>query len=199
MAGWHWRPFGLAQGGLVRQCAADRGTPRPVSLPMHRPVLPPSPLRQARGYGGRVRPGLTGPKKTFGPAWEAEGRWITRRPAIPFPRGMPGLLEPGSGLLACDSSYSARPSRPDSSGQWLGLGLSSSLTAAGPRRLFTAFPFPVPYSVVLPTIHPTGRLSRFFSPPSAPDLRAAAIVDKFFGGGFGEIFGRFLGGHRPWR
>jgi len=66
----------------------------------------------------------------------------------------------GSGLLACDSSYSARPSRPDSSGQWLGLGLSSSLTAAGPRRLFTAFPFPVPYSVVLPTIHRFGGVSR---------------------------------------
>jgi hypothetical protein len=71
------------------------------------------------------------------------------------PRGTRALLESGRGLLACDSSYSARPSRlpggansghrrqPETYGAGLRFrGLSSSLTAAGPRRILTAFPIP---------------------------------------------------------
>ena len=71
VAGWHWRPFGLAQGGLARQCTGRQATrathfakccvPRtelPVSPELARSRAPPDthlhPFPEADGQASRV-------------------------------------------------------------------------------------------------------------------------------------------------
>ena len=78
-------------------------------------------------------------KKTFGSAREAEGQ--TTPSCRPFPSARNAKRSWNPGEVFWLAIRPTRPGLPAPSGSGR-LGLSSSLTAAGPRRICTAFPVP---------------------------------------------------------